>query len=835
MTIHEIAEKLQPRVEDLCRELLPQGTKQGHEWKAGDVTGAPGDSLSVELNGSKAGLWCDQATREGGDIIDLVAAARMLSLGKAAAWARQWLGLPNDIPNGSGSSNGHFDPLKVGFKRKEETVWRYGSAAWTYHDAEGKPIGWVVRFDRPGGKKDILPLRMVDGKPKWKGWKNPEPKPLYNLHLLSRRPDAPILIVEGEKTADAASKLFPQSVVMTWASGAKNVSSVDWAPVVAAVASGRTIRLWPDADKPGRDAMTYLKARFPTSLMVRTDDLPEGWDLADNVPDGISIQGLYDSAQETAQKQPTPPPIQDPFKILGIADSEFFFHSYRSGDIITLAPQSMSELSLQLLAPDEYWKDKGFYSESGNTVDYKAVAKHLMLVAHKVGRFSPDIIRGRGCWIDEHPVTHRQRVVFNAGDRLYIDGVLCDGQPESRYCYRSGKPIPIDMDNPATADEARILTRLCDLLPYSDTTLRWILPAILFLGPVGGAIDYRPGVWIDGESGSGKSTLYLEYFGRLWDQCCFRVKGATSEAGIRQKVGSDSLPVTFDEAEARTVRAAARLDAVLELIRQSSTETGGEIVKGSTSGTAVNFDVRSIFALFSIASPDMETADESRMARVTLTKNHDPNRYEELKRILQQITPEFASRLRARAVLAVIRIRDAYETFRRVIADVSHSSRNGQQYGSLAAGIWCLENDPLPTEQQARLFAKAQPWATLGAGSDDNSDQHLCLTHLLQHRTHWQDVEGKRHDESVAGLIRLWRESGTERSAAQHALNLMGLHMTPSGLHVANKHAGLSIVFRNTQFDGRWKFYLKRLPDSEEIAIKVSGAKARYTRVAIEE
>lgn len=308
MTIHEIAERLQPRVEDLCRELLPQGTKQGHEWKAGDVTGAPGDSLTVELNGSKAGLWCDQATSEGGDIVDLVAASKVLSVGKAAKWAREWLGLPDDIQNGSAAANGHFDPLKVGFKRQDETVWRNGSAAWTYHDADGKPIGWVVRFDRPGGGKDILPLRMIDGKPKWKGWKNPEPKPLYNLHLLTRRPDAPILIVEGEKTADAAAKLFPQSVVMTWAAGAKNVSSVDWAPVVAAVASGRPIRLWPDADKPGREAMLYLKARFPTALMVRTEDLPDGWDLADPVPAGISVQGLYDAAGQEEAEAPKPEP-----------------------------------------------------------------------------------------------------------------------------------------------------------------------------------------------------------------------------------------------------------------------------------------------------------------------------------------------------------------------------------------------------------------------------------------------------------------------------------------------------------------------------------------------
>ena len=830
MTIHEIAERLQPRVEDLCRELLPQGTKQGHEWKAGDVTGAPGDSLTVELTGPKAGLWCDQATSEGGDIIDLIAASRMLSVGKAAAWARQWLGIPNDIPNGSTAANGHFDPLKVGFKRQDETVWRNGSAAWTYHDADGKPIGWVVRFDRPGGGKEILPLRMVDGKPKWKGWKNPEPKPLYNLHLLARRPDAPILIVEGEKTADAAAKLFPESVVMTWAAGAKNVSSADWAPVVAAVAAGRPLRLWPDADKPGREAMLYLKARFPSALMVRTEDLPDGWDLADPVPAGVSLQGLYDAAGQAEAEPVKRPEEPDPYRVLGICDSEVFFHSYRSGDIINFTPAAMTELNLQLLAPDSFWRAKG-YSPDGIKVDYRDVAKALIEKAHENGRFSPDLVRGRGCWIDPDPVTHARRVVFNAGDRIFIDGVQCVGRPDSRYSYRSGSPIPVDLSIQASDEDGRKLTRLCNLLPYSDSTLRWIIPAILFLGPTCGALDFRPGAWTDGEQGSGKSTLYSEFFGRIWSGCCYRFTGATSEAGIRQDTGSDALPVTFDEAEARTPRSVSRLDAVLELIRQSSTETGGRIVKGSASGTAVSFEVRSMFALFSIAAPAMETADESRMARVTLTKNHDPARWNEMQSILSEIDDAFCLRLRSRAILSVLRIRDSYELFRRLIAKHTKNSRKGQQFGTLAAGIWCLENQGIPSESMAQRFVESQPWPDLGAGTDDNSDQQLCLSHLLQYRTHWQDAEARRHDESVAGLIRLWRDSETERHAAQQALNLIGLHITPSGLHVANKHPGVSQIFKGTQFDARWKDYLKRLPDAIELPIKIVGVQTRTTRV----
>jgi hypothetical protein len=41
----------------------------------------------------------------------------------------------------------------------------------------------------------------------------PGNRPLYGLPGLAEKPKAPVVIVEGEKTADAAVKVFPQSVV----------------------------------------------------------------------------------------------------------------------------------------------------------------------------------------------------------------------------------------------------------------------------------------------------------------------------------------------------------------------------------------------------------------------------------------------------------------------------------------------------------------------------------------------------------------------------------------------------------------------------------------------
>src|SRR5258708_6836174 len=65
--------------ERICRHFFPSGKKNNLEWRLGDVGGAPGDSLGVQLVGERAGLWQDRATGEGGRLRKLIAMNRALS------------------------------------------------------------------------------------------------------------------------------------------------------------------------------------------------------------------------------------------------------------------------------------------------------------------------------------------------------------------------------------------------------------------------------------------------------------------------------------------------------------------------------------------------------------------------------------------------------------------------------------------------------------------------------------------------------------------------------------------------------------------------------------
>ncbi|MCG0993882.1 DUF927 domain-containing protein [Acetobacter indonesiensis] len=171
---------------------------------------------------------------------------------------------------------------------------------WVYRDAEGRPL--FARFRYNGAvdadgipKKEVRPLtygRRVwtdkNGKqPDVTGWhwKQPaKPLPLYGLDRLAGKPDAPVLLVEGEKAADAACTLFPDMAVIT-SGGSTSVGSADWSPL-----AGRKVTIWPDNDAPGvkyaDTAIDALRNAGAQSVhMVKVPDgLPDGWDLADDLP-----------------------------------------------------------------------------------------------------------------------------------------------------------------------------------------------------------------------------------------------------------------------------------------------------------------------------------------------------------------------------------------------------------------------------------------------------------------------------------------------------------------------------------------------------------------------
>lgn len=222
-----------------------------------------------------------------------------------------------------------------GFKNKVTGAWEEQTASRTWaYEFEGQRFGWVARFDRIDSKgqaqKDVLQLTWCEdthdprGSSRWH-WKHwPQPRPLYvPTTLLSGTPaDVPVVVVEGEKCAEAGMKLLGHEFdFVSWPGGGKAWSMAAWSWLM-----GRTVYLWPDCDaqrlrlnraekeagadpdakpllpahkQPGMATMVgigeLLQAEHACTVLMlpipAPGTKPPGWDIADAADEG------WDAAQ----------------------------------------------------------------------------------------------------------------------------------------------------------------------------------------------------------------------------------------------------------------------------------------------------------------------------------------------------------------------------------------------------------------------------------------------------------------------------------------------------------------------------------------------------------
>ncbi|WP_265023924.1 AAA family ATPase [Wolbachia endosymbiont (group A) of Epagoge grotiana] len=245
--------------------LLPRGIFRGDKFYVGDLQGNKGQSMIVELTGSKAGLWHDFSTEEGGDIFDLWAAVT----GK-----NQFTDTIEDIAKW------------IGYSEKNNTLGQ-PTASWNYYDESDQVIVTVYRYNTDSGKR-YLPFDV-----KRSSFTLPETRPLYNIPGIVKSDK--VILVEGEKFADA---LIEQGMTATTAMLGANapIEKTDWSPL-----KGKHVIIWPDNDEPGKQyaekvvkKLTFLGVLSLTLLEI-PENKPKGWDAADSVQTNIDISEFIES------------------------------------------------------------------------------------------------------------------------------------------------------------------------------------------------------------------------------------------------------------------------------------------------------------------------------------------------------------------------------------------------------------------------------------------------------------------------------------------------------------------------------------------------------------
>ena len=823
----------------------------------------------------------------GGTGMDLLMRVRSWSFRQACEEVERYLGVeaqgngrhrPQVVSASNGASGKH--PAATGFPGHASRPWRQPEvppadaappelergaiAQWCYRDASGAPLFWIQRLC-PGrsARKGFLHRVWLDG-----DWHRPSrrdpfscewpaPRPLYGLPGLAQRPYAPVLVVEGEGTADAAALLFPEHVVISWANGTNAIGKTDWQPP-----AGRAVTLWPDADAPGRKAMARLATLLreqgcSVALVEPPAELPQGWDLADadwsqaQAADHLeqwlqrlpSAQGASDKDAGADQQEPTSAESLagggsgGPFQCLGYDGEASYYRSGRTGQVLRLSRSAHTATHLVALAPLAHWETL-YPSRTG--VNWSAVASDLYERSIAAGLFTPDRIRGRGAWWDDgRPLLHLgDRLVTPEGEHLITTSF------HSRYVYQRMPRLdgPGDVE-PLSVKEAAVIVSIANRFHWDVPASGTLLVGWVVLGPICGSLRWRPHVWLTGGAGSGKSAILERYITPLLGDFALPVSGSTTEAALRQSICSDAMPVVFDEAESNERPDQQRMQGILSLARVASSESGASLLKGSPSGEVSRYRVRSMFLLSSIATALKQGADRSRFAQLTLRnpaelpKGERELHWASLDRDLDRyISGELGRRLIARTVGLIPMIRQAEGVFTRAAARHFDSQRLGDQYGTLMAGAWSLLSDVVPTQEEAEQCIACHDWESYSQ-STELSDEQRCIQTVLQHQLR-VECPDRSVTRTVGELVELAAHQAhdLEISAelAAQALARQGLRLEPPHLLVSNTAEPIAQILRETAWAHGWAVVLLRLAGAQRRGpVRFCGAGMVTRAVAI--
>lgn len=773
--------------------------------------------------------------------------------------------------------------------------------AWQYRLADGSLSGYVCRFETREGKQ-VLPYvycQDQNGRKEWRWQGFDMPRVLYCLPDILQREKATVLIVEGEKAADAAQTLFPHVVVTCWQGGSNAIDKTDWS-----VLKGRNVLLWPDNDKgqrygdthpkkgqikpfedqPGNHAMLriydILKADCPVVKWIRNvPELPDKWDIADadwspddaqryaraNVcevaeagtgwvpePDVVQVESPAEipaAASETPRNEVPPPPAEPAktadeyesyFRFLGYekdGDGELFVFYVKEARIVhKYRPSALSGLStLVALAPLDFWQ-LTFPKKSGDKVDTVACLNWLIRSARQTGVFSARKLRGRGAWIDDG------RVVVHAGEKLVVGGVAYPlGRFKTSYIYEAGEDMEIGFAKPMDVARAHHLLEICQLLNWERKISAHLLAGWCVVAPICGALPWRPHIWLTGGAGTGKTWAFQNIVRRMLGRAGVNVQGETSEAGIRQTLGVDALPVVFDEIDGEDRRAADRIQSILGLMRAASAEDGGLIAKGSASGGVKNYRIRSCFAFASIAIALKQQSDRTRVTVLAIVRNHnekDKNeKWAELQRIhAKTITDEYCEALQARTLSLVPVILNNSKTFAAAAAAVLQDQRAGDQLGPLLAGAFSLTSNNLISYDAALEWVRSRDWVEERA-LDESRDERRLLAYILDYITR-VEANGPVVERTIGELIQI--ASGNQLDAvigidaAQNRLKRLGMKAENGFLYVSNSSNQIAKMLERTPWSVNHNRILERLPGALRTAPeRFAGHTATSRSVAI--
>ena len=526
------------------------------------------------------------------------------------------------------------------------------------------------------------------------------------------------------------------------------------------------------------------------------------------------------------------------FTVLGYdGDDYYVFHHEKRQVVCRTRSHFSCDQALVDLAPINWWETYFPNLNGKGSVNRILAFEWFLGVAHARGIYDSRRIRGRGAWRDNG------RTVFHHGNYLSVDGVRTEiAQIESRWVYPMAQSMPAPAADPVTDAEGQHLLDVAKMARWTRPGSAALLAGWVFLAPVCGALNWRPHIWLTGAAGSGKSTIQSGYVDALLSGIGWPLQGDSSEAGIRQTLQCDAVPALIDEFEPNDESDRKRMKNVLTLIRQASSETAAQTVKGSVSGDSVRYHIRSMFCLASINTMLDKDSDQSRITPLVLrppakTGSAD-DQWQALEECLHNIGRDgrWPARLLARSLSMLPTIIANAAAFCRAAAIRFGTQRLGDQYGTLLSGAWSLTNSKVATDDEALAMINSYDWTEHTESTGGPGDPEKALAAIMESKVRVSNVDVTIHEilSEACGRPASSTQVGTD--LCLDILRRNGIRVEGKTLVFGVNTGTLKALVKDTAYATDLRGQLSRLPGASNMGNKTrkfAGVNSKLIRVPL--
>lgn len=416
-------------------------------------------------------------------------------------------------------------------------------------------------------------------------------------------------------------------------------------------------------------------------------------------------------------------------------------------------------------------------------------------------RFNASRVRGRGVWPDDSGGW-----VYNAGASCWW--IPADGGKVEHvdavwggYVYSAGDALPSPADTPLSDEEGRSLVGLMRrtwAFPGSEKIMSgWCVAGLLPR-----VLELSPHIWINAPADTGK-TFFQSDLAALLGDFAKNQEGVPTEAGVRQDIDGDALPMMIDEVEpGDSEKGQKKINALLDLMRSASYGKN-PMKKGSPDGTARAWYVKCSFALFSVANQIYRDSDSSRCLVLDLCVKDKKEREmiwsgQKAGRDLVQ-TPGFHGCLIARLLQCLPVMQENIAALRDYLGKADNvATRRIAIFSTLFSCYYALISRERVSQEAMQEAAGLM--VAYGEQEEHESDFSRCLAVLLGHSL---DVYGAGKMSVSDACRRMQKlEDGEHRDNVKRALNLAGLRWRgdKNALQVDKRADKMKRIFAGTQW-----------------------------------